>query len=60
MSRIPYMLLMHAAFFNIRAFIVSKHSELVKRQARDRYGRFASPSGHTAHPPSHHQEVEKL
>jgi hypothetical protein len=24
--------------------MVSNHSELVKRQARDRYGRFASPS----------------
>jgi hypothetical protein len=34
--------------------MVSKHSELVKRQIRDRYGRFASPSSrqYTAPPPS--------
>jgi hypothetical protein len=32
-------------FFNIRlAMVIKKHSELVKKQARDRYGRFASPS----------------
>jgi hypothetical protein len=31
--------------------MVTKHSELVKRQARYHYGRFASPSNHTA-PPS--------
>jgi hypothetical protein len=39
-------------FFNIRSTMISKHSELVKRQARDRYGRFAFPSTHTAPPPS--------
>jgi hypothetical protein len=43
-------------FFNIRSAMVSKHSELVKRQARDHYGRFTSPSSRTAPPPSH-QEV---
>jgi hypothetical protein len=31
--------------------MVSKHSELVKRHARDRYRRFASPSSRTAPPP---------
>jgi hypothetical protein len=36
--------------------MVSKHSELVKRQTRDRYGRFASLSSRTA-PPSLRQEV---
>jgi hypothetical protein len=36
--------------------MVSKHPELTKKQTRDRYGRFASPSSHTAPPPSH-QEV---
>jgi hypothetical protein len=39
-------------FFNIRPTMVSKHSELVKRQARDCYVRFSSPSSHTAPPPS--------
>jgi hypothetical protein len=38
--------------------MVSKHSELTKRQARDCYGRFASPSSRTAPPPSRCQEVE--
>jgi hypothetical protein len=37
--------------------MVSKHSELMKRQTRDRYGRFASPSSCTAPPPSRRQEV---
>jgi hypothetical protein len=36
--------------------MVSKHLELAKRQARDQYGRFASPSSYTAPPPSR-QEV---
>jgi hypothetical protein len=44
-------------FFNIRSTMVSKHSELVKRQARDRYGRFASPSSHTTPPSSRMQKV---
>jgi hypothetical protein len=35
--------------------MVSKHSELVKRQARDRYGRFASPMSTTAPPHSCHE-----
>jgi hypothetical protein len=39
--------------------MVSKHSELAKRQARDRYGRFAYPSSHTA-PPLSRQEVGSL
>jgi hypothetical protein len=33
--------------FNIRSSMVSKHSELTKGQARDRYERFTSPSSHT-------------
>jgi hypothetical protein len=38
--------------------MVSKHSELVKSQARDCYNRFvASPSSHTAPPLSRRQEV---
>jgi hypothetical protein len=32
--------------------MVNKHSELVMRQARDGYGRFASPSSRTTHLPS--------
>jgi hypothetical protein len=36
--------------------MVSKHSEHAKRQARDYYGRFTSPSSTTAPPPSR-QEV---
>jgi hypothetical protein len=44
-------------FFNIRPAMVSKkYLELVKKQAWDRYGRFASPSSYTAPPPSR-QEV---
>jgi hypothetical protein len=43
--------------FNIRPTMVSKHSELEKRQAQDHYGRFAFSSSCTAPPPSHHQEV---
>jgi hypothetical protein len=43
-------------FFNIRSTMVSKHSELLKSQARDRYGRFSSPSRCTAPPPTR-QEV---
>jgi hypothetical protein len=39
--------------------MVSKHLELVKRQTRDRYGRFTSPSSRTAPPPSR-QEVGSL
>jgi hypothetical protein len=35
--------------------MVSKHSELMKRQTRDRYERSASPSSHTAHPPLFHK-----
>jgi hypothetical protein len=50
--------LMHVAIFStIRPAMVSKHSELVKRQARDRYGRFVSPINCIAPPPSRHQEV---
>jgi hypothetical protein len=41
--------------FNIRSMIVSNHSELAKRQARDRYGRFAYPSSCTAPSPSCHE-----
>jgi hypothetical protein len=37
--------------------MVSKHPELVKKQTRDRYERFASPSSRAVPPPSH-QEVE--
>jgi hypothetical protein len=37
--------------------MVSKHSELTKRQTQDLYGRFASPSRYTALPPSRRQEV---
>jgi hypothetical protein len=45
-------------FFNIRSAMISKkHSELANKQARDCYGRFASPSSRTALPPSHMQEV---
>jgi hypothetical protein len=43
-------------FFNIRSVMISKHSELAKRQAQERYGRFASPSSRTAPSPSR-QEV---
>jgi hypothetical protein len=43
-------------FFNIRPAMFSNHSKLVKRQVRDRYGRFASPSSYIA-PPSSRQEV---
>jgi hypothetical protein len=39
-------------FFNIRSTMVSKHSLHAKRQARDRYGRFSSPSSRTTSPPS--------
>jgi hypothetical protein len=35
-------------FFNIRLVMASKHSELVKRQTRNYYRRFASPPSHTA------------
>jgi hypothetical protein len=44
-------------FCDIRPVMVSKHSELAKRQDRDHYERFASPSSHTAPPPSHRQEM---
>jgi hypothetical protein len=48
----------YAAVFStlIRVAMVSKHLELMKRQAWDCYRRFASPSSTTAPPPSH-QEV---
>jgi hypothetical protein len=48
---------MHVALFfcDIRSAMVNKHLELAKRQAQDRYGRFASPSSHTALPPSRHE-----
>jgi hypothetical protein len=39
--------------------MLSKHSKLVKRQTRDWYGRFSSPSSRTAPPPSR-QEVGSL
>jgi hypothetical protein len=42
-------------FCDIRLAIVSKHSKLAKRQARDRYERFASPSSRTAPCPSRHE-----
>jgi hypothetical protein len=63
MSRLPYMsrilfwsIAKHiridsdtcCCFFNIRPAMVRKYSELVKRQARDRYRRFAFPSSRTA------------
>jgi hypothetical protein len=45
-------------FFNIRlAMISKKHSELMKKQTRDGYRRFASLSSRTAPPPSW-QEVK--
>jgi hypothetical protein len=44
-------------FFNIIPVMLSKHSELAKKQTQDRYGRFASPSSHISAPPSG-QEVE--
>jgi hypothetical protein len=37
-----------AIFCDIRSTMVSKHSKLTKRQARDRYERFSSPSSLTA------------
>jgi hypothetical protein len=37
--------------------MVTKHSELAKRQAQDRYGWFTSPISRTARPPSCHEEV---
>jgi hypothetical protein len=37
--------------------IIKKHSELTKKQVRDRYGRFTSHSSRTTPPPSR-QEVE--
>jgi hypothetical protein len=51
------LLLMHVVvFFNIRPAMVSKkHSELTKKQDRDRYRRFASPSSRTT--PLSRQEV---
>jgi hypothetical protein len=43
-------------FFNNRPAMVSKkYSDLMKKQARDRYGSFASPSSPTTLPPSHHE-----
>jgi hypothetical protein len=50
--------MMHVTVFcDIRSDMVSKHSELMKRHTRDRYGRFASPSSCIAPPPSRMQEV---
>jgi hypothetical protein len=50
--------LMHVAVFStIRPAMVSKWSELTKRQARDRYGRLASPASCIVPPPSRRQEV---
>jgi hypothetical protein len=44
---------MHVAVFStIRPAMVSKCSELTKRQARDRYGRLASPASCIVPPPS--------
>jgi hypothetical protein len=37
--------------------MISKHSKLMKRLARDRYSRFASPLSFIAPPPSRHQKV---
>jgi hypothetical protein len=43
-------------FFNIRLVMISKkYSEIMKKQARDRYGRFASPLSRTAPPPLRHE-----
>jgi hypothetical protein len=43
--------MMHVAvFWEISSAMDSKHSELTKRQTRDRYRRFASPSSRTAPP----------
>jgi hypothetical protein len=52
---------MHVTVFStlIRAAMVNKYSELVRRQVRDRFGRFASPSSRTILPPSC-QEVGSL
>jgi hypothetical protein len=38
-------------FLNIRSAMVNKHLELTKRQVRDHYGTFASPSSNTVAPP---------
>jgi hypothetical protein len=55
---LAYTLLMHVAiFFNIMPVIVSKHSEIVKRQVRDHYDMFTSPSSRTAPPSSRRQAV---
>jgi hypothetical protein len=45
-------------FFNMRSTKVSKHSKLAKRQTRDRYGRFTSPSSRTTPPSSDDSSVE--
>jgi hypothetical protein len=42
-------------FCDISSTMVSKHSKLVKRHARDRYGRFVSPSSRTAPSTSCHE-----
>jgi hypothetical protein len=48
--------MMHVVVFcDISSTMVNKHSKLMKRQAWDRYGRFASLSSHTAPPISHHE-----
>jgi hypothetical protein len=44
-----------AIFCDIRSAMVNKNMKLMKRQARDRYGRFTSPLSHTAPPPSRHE-----
>jgi hypothetical protein len=46
-----------AVFSTIRSAMVSKCSELTKRQARDCYGRLASPVSCIVPPASRHQEV---
>jgi hypothetical protein len=48
--------MMHVVVFcDIRSPMVSKHSELMKWQIQDGYGRFASPSSRTTPPPLHHK-----
>jgi hypothetical protein len=45
-------------FFNIRPVVVSKKIlELMKKKARDRYGRFASPSSRITPPPLCQEEA---
>jgi hypothetical protein len=50
--------LMHVAvFLTIGSTMVSEYSELTKRQARDRYGMFASPVSRSTPPLSCRSEV---